>query len=124
MKRDWREEELGDLEGTLAQFRDLVRQSAVPPAPQMRASVTVRRPLRWAAAVAAAALVVAVPVYREHVRGEARVAAAAADAADALLLKQVDTEISRAVPEPMEPLVKLAAWEPDSGGGKNSEGNQ
>jgi hypothetical protein len=30
--------------------------------------------------------------------------------ADTLLLEQVDSAISRAVPEPMEPLVNLVAW--------------
>ena len=31
--------------------------------------------------------------------------------ADALLLEQVDAEVSRAVPRPMEPLAKLVSWD-------------
>jgi hypothetical protein len=61
--------------------------------------------------LAAAALLVllgSVPLYRAT---RARQIAATA-ASDTLLLEQVDAEISRAVPEPMEPLVQLVSWGP------------
>jgi len=103
--------ELGKLETTLAQFRGAVRNwsgSALPPAWQPPAA---RAPwFSWARlAVAAAALcfLVALPVYWST---RARERAAEAARADALLLERVDSSISRAVPEPMEPLVNLVTW--------------
>ncbi|HXS97131.1 MAG TPA: hypothetical protein VN736_21190 [Candidatus Limnocylindrales bacterium] len=69
--------------------------------------------LRWAAAAAAVlVLTTAVPLYRsaqERRQAEAAAEAAKAARADSLLLQEVDYEISRAVPAPMEPLVALMA---------------
>jgi hypothetical protein len=59
-----------------------------------------------AACVMAAVLLVAVPI--EQGREHAAAARAAEQArADALLLDQVDTAVSRSAPAPMEPLLKL-----------------
>jgi anti-sigma factor RsiW len=103
--------ELSQMESTLTQFRGAMRDwsgTAVPPAWQRPAA---RSPwfswprLVWAAA--ALCFLVAVPVYWSvHARRQAAEAARA----DALLLERVDSAISRAVPEPMEPLVSLVTW--------------
>jgi hypothetical protein len=50
----------------------------------------------------------AVPIYRN---AQDRQRQAEIARADALLLEQVDAEVSRAVPRPMEPLVKLVSWD-------------
>jgi hypothetical protein len=63
--------------------------------------------MRWAAAAALLALVTAAPLYRSARQRQVAAQAARAARADALLLQQVDFEISRAVPVPMEPLVTL-----------------
>ena len=80
--------ELGQLETALAQFRGAVREwsgSATPPA--------------WRQ-----------PAARGPWFSRQRLVMAAAARADALLLERVDSAISRAVPEPMEPLVNLVTW--------------
>jgi len=103
--------ELGQLETALAQFRGAMRDwsgSAAAPAWQRPAA---RGPwFSWPRLVLAAAalcFLVALPVYWS---ARAREQAAEAARADALLLERVDSSISRAVPEPMEPLVNLVTW--------------
>lgn len=60
--------------------------------------------LRWAVVVLALLLLVGIPVQtiRQSRQREARAAQV-----DAALLEQVDAEVSRAVPAPMEPLAQL-----------------
>jgi len=96
------------LAGTLLEFREAARDYAAccEPRPVLRAA-TPRRPLlavAWAVAAGLAVAAVVFPVYRDR-----RQKAAADALADAALLKQVDAELSRAVPEPMEPLVSLVS---------------
>jgi len=67
--------------------------------------------LRWATAAAALLGIAAVPVYR-HQREDARRAELARDA---ILLQQVDAEVSEAVPTSMAPLVKLVSWNSEKG---------
>ena len=109
--------ELARLEGSIALFRGSVRHwsegqsRAEPPAiggilPARRGSGI--RPMRWALVAAALVVLAAVPIYR-NARDRQRQAEIAR--ADALLLEQVDAEVSRAVPRPMEPLVKLVYWD-------------
>jgi hypothetical protein len=102
--------ELAQLETTLMQFRGAVRElsgSAAPPAwrePARRGS-WFSWP-RMALVTATLLLLITVPIYwsaRARQRAEQ-------ERADALLLEQVDSAISRAVPAPMEPLVTLATW--------------
>jgi hypothetical protein len=52
----------------------------------------------------AAALMVAAPVYYQQQR------ALVTARQDEVLLEQVQTEVSRSAPEPMQPLEKLVAW--------------
>ncbi len=74
------------------------------------------QPMRWALAAAALLVLAAVPVYRS-VQDRQRQAEIAR--ADALLLEQVDAEVSRAVPRPMEPLAKLVSWDFSSTEGRD-----
>jgi hypothetical protein len=76
-----------------------------------------RRVAAWGVALAAAALLVAAPVYqhREHQR------ALEIARQDELLLEQVQTEVSRSAPEPMQPLEKLVAWNSPTGQSGSSQ---
>jgi hypothetical protein len=91
------------FEDVMTQFRGAVRSVPAPP-PVWSA----RRAVVWPhlVAVAAIALLLMVPLYRER---EAR-RRAAIEEQDAQLLQQVDTGISRAVPDAMDPLVKMVSW--------------
>lgn len=103
------------VDGALADFREAVHGSSATPAPALSAILTRRhRPvpmLRWATAAAALLGILAIPVYR-YQREEARRAELASDA---ILLQQVDAEVSEAVPESMAPLVKLVSWDSEKG---------
>ena len=58
---------------------------------------------------AAAALLVAAPVYYQHQR------ALETARQDEALLEQVQSDLSRSAPEPMQPLEKLVAWNSPAG---------
>lgn len=106
----------------LARFGAAMRAwcAAETPAPRLETvASTVRRrrravAMRFALA-AAAALIVAAPVYRHHQR------AIEMARQDEALLEQVQTEISRSAPEPMQPLEKLVAWNSPSGQSGSSQ---
>ena len=109
--------EVARLEASLALFRGSVRHwsgrqsRAEPPAigsisPARQGSRI--QPIRWVLAAAALLVLAAVPIYRS---AQDRQRQAEIARADALLLEQVDAEVSRAVPRPMEPLVKLVSWD-------------
>ena len=104
---------LAGLESAMALFRDSVRDCGeMYGRPPLSVPSKLRRvrPLRWAP-VAALLLLAVIPFYTDS-RDRRRQAEMAR--ADAALLEQVDAEISRAVPAPMEPLVKLVSWNSDS----------
>jgi hypothetical protein len=123
--------ELARMEASLALFRGSVRhwsdgqRRAEPPA--IGSLLTARRgfgmrPMRWALVAAALLVLAAVPVYRNAQDRQRRAEMARADA---LLLEQVDAEVSRAVPRPMEPLVKLVSWDFSSADGSDEKtGNE
>ena len=98
------------MESAIEEFRGSVHdwsaaQSA--PAPHIAWDRPVRHLARtWILAAASLLILASGPVYR-HFRQQARAAEMAR--ADALL-RQVDAEISRAVPQTMEPLVSLVTW--------------
>jgi len=99
--------ELARLRDLLALFRGSVvqwtaeSQAARKPEPARRRLRV--QPLRWAVSAALLLVVAAIPVYRQRQSDRAK--------ADELLLEQVDAEVSRTVPSPMEPLTKLIAWQ-------------
>ncbi len=70
--------------------------------------------MRVALAVAAA-LMLAAPVYRQHQR------AIEMARQDEALLEQVQTEVARSAPEPMQPLEQLVAWNSPSGQSGSSQ---
>ena len=118
--------EVARMEAALALFRGSVRHwsdgqsRAEPPAVGsiLRARGSRALPMRWALAAVALLVLAAVPVYR-NVQDRQRQAEDAR--ADALLLEQVDAEVSRAVPRPMEPLVKLVSWDFSSTDGRDEK---
>ena len=65
--------------------------------------------LRWKLAAAALSIAIALPIGKYACD---RQRAAEAHRADIQLWEQVNTQISRPVPAPLEPLMKLVAWEP------------
>ena len=84
------------------------------PVPRMGAIASAVRHRRRAVAMrlalaAAAALLIATPVYRQHRR------AIETARQDEALLEQVQAEVSRSAPEPMQPLEQLVAWNSPSG---------
>jgi hypothetical protein len=101
---------LDRLESTLAGFRSAVHDAGAaqcPPVPSIAWQPPVRHTRRRWILMAASLLIVASSTAYWHSRQQARAAEIAR--ADALL-EQVDAEISRAVPQPMEPLVNLVTW--------------
>ena len=119
--------EVARMEAALALFRGSVRhwsdrQVRVPqplaPTRGSRAYPALPLPLRWALLAATLLVLAALPVYR-NVQDRQRQAEIAR--ADALLLEQVDAEVSRAVPRPMEPLVKLVSWDFSSTDGSDEK---
>jgi hypothetical protein len=104
------------FESAIALFRESVRDCGerygrpeIPsPAGVRRARRNfVARPSRWAPVAAALLLLAAIPIYTSSRERRRQAEMARADAA---LLEQVDVGIARAVPAPMEPLVKLVSW--------------
>jgi hypothetical protein len=67
------------------------------------------------ALAAAALLLVAVPVHRQHQR------ALEMARQDEALLEAVQTELARSAPEPMQPLEKLVVWNSPSGQSGSSQ---
>jgi hypothetical protein len=96
--------EIAKLESAIGEFRGAVRHWRDVPPPVYARAVRPSRAGRWVLAAAALALAIAAPVYRH------RQEAAETARADAMLLEQVDAEVSQAVPRPMQPLVPLVSW--------------
>ena len=102
--------ELARLGQALSQFRGTVRHWSEQQhngAVKLAASAGALRHLGWACAVMAACLLISLSVLW---RGN-QPSAGGVPAADAALLAQVDRQVSRAVPSPMEPLMNLVLWE-------------
>ena len=75
---------------------------------------------RWAAVAAVVLLVMAIPLYRFTRHSETGVTIGQSDVQ---LLEEVDAEVSRTVPQPMEPLLTLMAWDSESGTGTTGKEN-
>lgn len=105
-------DELEQMEDALSQFRTAMRDPANSlPAPRWREPAAHAARSWWPRLVLASVLLVAaaLPVFwkvRSHEQAQREQAARA----DSQLLESVDSEISQAVPEPMEPLVSLVTW--------------
>jgi hypothetical protein len=102
--------ELARMGQALTQFRGTVRQWSEEQSTddvKLTPSVSTWRHLRWACAVMAACVLLSLSVLW---RGN-QPPGAGAPAADAALLAQVDRQVSRAVPSPMEPLMNLVLWD-------------
>jgi len=67
--------------------------------------------LRWKLAAAALAIAVIVPICKNS---SDRRREAEAFEADVQLWEEVNAQVSRPVPTPLEPLMKLVAWVPDA----------
>jgi hypothetical protein len=102
--------ELARLGQALTQFRGTVRhwtEKQYAGDVKWTPSVSAFRHLRWACAVMAACVLLGLSaLWREN-----QPPAGSAPAADAALLAQVDGQVSRAVPSPMEPLMNLVLWD-------------
>lgn len=108
----------------LAAFGESVRgwSAASERAPAAIRTGAAASPLRvagWAFAMAALAVCVILPIWKDS-RDERREAEQAK--ADALLWEQVDAHISRPAPAAFAPLMELVAWEP--AGSEAEEGEQ
>ena len=108
--------EIAKIEGALTLFRTALHESAATYMETAR-PLTMSRPavakpmsfpkLYWGLAVAVACLVLTFSVVTPWNRQVEQDSAAA----DAKLLSQIDAALSRDVPQPMEPLAKLVAWD-------------
>jgi hypothetical protein len=106
----------------LARFGSAMRAwcAAETPVPRLGSiEFAVRRRRRFTgvrvALAAAAVLMVAAPVYLHHQR------AIETARQDEALLEQVQTEVARSAPEPMQPLEKLVKWNSPSGQSGSSQ---
>ena len=112
--------ETARLKSLLAEFRSSViawsaRQEGAE-APKQWTPMEPRRRFisgmrRWSLAAAALAIAVAVPICKN---ASDRRRTAEAFEADVQLWEEVNAQVSRPVPAPLEPLMKLVAWEPDA----------
>ncbi|HLY20533.1 MAG TPA: hypothetical protein VKR61_25070 [Bryobacteraceae bacterium] len=104
--------EMARMGQALTQFRGAVRGwSEEQYTREVRLTpVNAFKHFRWAWAVMAACLMISLSVLW---RGN-QPAATGAPVADAALLAQVDRQVSRAVPSPMEPLMNLVLWDGDT----------
>ena len=112
--------EAARLDSLLAEFRSSVvawsalHEGAEAPdrwKPLQQRGRVARGALRWTMAAAALAIAAALPICK-NVNDRRR--EAEASRADARLWEEVNAQISRPVPSPLEPLTKLVAWEPDT----------
>ncbi|HUB83270.1 MAG TPA: hypothetical protein VMB03_30925 [Bryobacteraceae bacterium] len=112
--------ELAQIESTISQFRTAMRDPAnLAPAPEWRIPAPFASWFTWPRVVLTAtalAALLAMPIsWRVRTHEQAlREQAVRAAQADAQLLESVDSEISQAVPETMQPLVTLATWNSSS----------
>jgi len=108
-------DEIANFEKTLWQFRGSVREwssEQFNPATQIQIAsgpkFSLFRPAWWAAATLAVALLVGVSLNHSWRKSEP---IPQSSTADAVLLEQVDEQISRTVPAPMAPLMELVSYD-------------
>ena len=120
--------EVARLVSALKRYGGAVREwSAAQPGAQSagawRADPAARqwgmRRLRWSMAAAALVVLAAIPVWKDAYD---RRVAEEADRADAILMDQVDAQVSRTVPRTLEPLVNPVVWETIPAGAEAAQG--
>jgi hypothetical protein len=110
--------EVARLEGALKRYGGAVRewsaaQPGAQPAGAWRADRQWRvRPLRWSLAAAALVVLAVIPTWKS---ARDRRMAEEADRADAILMEEVDAQVSRTVPATLEPLVNPVEWKAEAG---------
>jgi predicted anti-sigma-YlaC factor YlaD len=118
--------EIARREEPLALFRESVRAiSEERPAGAIVWSTPARwrlPMLRWAAGAALALVMLGLPVIYWNKQTHLREAERARQ--DAALLESVNSELSRSVPRPLEPLDKLVAWSPTGSSATESKSKQ
>jgi anti-sigma factor RsiW len=106
-------EELANFQEALGSFRGAVRTwsqeeahraLAVPAQGPQARSLMASRQLAWALLIAAVFVIASFVVPARNGKSEAQ--------SDAVLLNQVDTQVSRTAPSSMEPLMKLVGQRP------------
>jgi hypothetical protein len=104
--------QLEQLESTLSQFRGAVRDwsGSTTSTPDWQQPLSPAAWFSWPRVVLSAVLLFVMVTAPLYWTARQRQRALEAERADTQLLEQVDSEISRAVPEPMEPLVNLVTW--------------
>jgi hypothetical protein len=113
--------EVVTMNESLLGFRDAVlnwTHSQTKSAPRLAFAATPttpRRTLRWSLAAAAVALVMTIPIYRKEVERQRLIQ----EAEDTRLLEQIDLQLSRVVPAPMESLVTLLPNETSTNDGES-----
>jgi hypothetical protein len=107
-------QEIARREEPLALFREAVHAVSDQRPPRAIVWSTPHRwhmpILRWAAGAALAALMLTAPVMYWNKQTQLREAERARQ--DTALLESVNSELSRSVPQSLEPLDKLVAWSP------------
>jgi len=103
--------ELARLHESLSDFRDSLRdwsasQGTAPRPVWLTEAPRSAHRVRWALVAVAMIVLAAIPFYRSHNRQ--RPTDTGMD--DAVLLEQIDTDVSRSVPASMEPLTNLVSW--------------
>jgi len=99
-------EEFGE---TLAQFRLAVHETAAEQQPTVWELKPARPRIFWRLSAACATIAIVLATSRLGTVPERRSQDSAA--ADVALLKQIDSDVSQMVPDSMEPLMRLVAWD-------------
>ena len=98
-----------ETQAAIRQFRDAAHNWRVPAPPALLFGAQSPKPrvpaIQWVLAAAVALLLAAIPFYRGTTRPQP-----ANIVADAALLNQIDAQLSRDTPAPMEPLLNLVSW--------------
>ena len=121
--------EINHFEATLGQFRSSLREWS---AEQFNPNVligtdwqksqpkTTLPKLGWALLLLAVYLAASLLLHRSETHQP--IVVRVATISDSALLKQVDQDVSRTVPSPMEPLVNLVSWDGSSSQGTENNG--
>ncbi len=122
---------LGQFRGSIRSWSDAQFGRVERPAWAPRSTKRVQPRLYWAAATAAFCALMAiflfqgsVPTTRRPLLNEPHVTANHLTATDAVLMRQVDTEVSQTVPDAMEPLMGLVSWGDSSVAAEGSSGSK